>query len=148
MLNDLPIRAIKVGTTWSAELIELIATALSRVDMPIVINQVMVTAAGDWLSGDDDPIRRAVIDRLFPLADVITPNLREAELLAGSRTGEHDHRELAERLVGLGARAVVVSSGGDQHGDWFYDGDSRTTSTPASGTTPTPTTAPAARTRR
>jgi hydroxymethylpyrimidine/phosphomethylpyrimidine kinase len=119
VLDDLPIRAIKVGTTWSAELIELIAAALSRVDVPIVIDPVMVTAAGDWLSGDGDPIRRAVIDRLFQLA----PNLREAELLAGSRTGEHDHRELAERLVGLGARAVVVSSGGDQHGDWFYDGD-------------------------
>jgi hydroxymethylpyrimidine/phosphomethylpyrimidine kinase len=122
VLDDLPIRAIKVGTTWSVELVELIGSALAAVGVPVVVDPVMVTAAGDWLSGDDDRIRRTIIDVLFPIADVITPNLREAELLAGSDPGEHDHRELAERLTRLGARSVVVSSGRDQHGDWFYDG--------------------------
>jgi hydroxymethylpyrimidine/phosphomethylpyrimidine kinase len=123
VLQDLPIRAIKVGTTWSVELVELIGIALSSVDVPVVVDPVMVTAAGGWLSGDGDRIRQAVIDMLFPVAEVITPNLPEAELLAGSDPGVHDHRELAEQLVRLGARSVVVTSGRDLHGDWFFDGD-------------------------
>ncbi|MGH3773536.1 MAG: bifunctional hydroxymethylpyrimidine kinase/phosphomethylpyrimidine kinase [Pseudonocardiaceae bacterium] len=123
VLDDLPIRAIKVGTTWSVEVVELIGAALAAVEMPVVLDPVMVTAAGGWLSGDGDRIRRTVIDVLFPIADVITPNLREAELLAGSDPGKHNHRELAERLARLGARSVVVSSSRDQPGDWFFDGN-------------------------
>lgn len=123
VLDDLPIRAIKVGTTWSVEVVELIGAALAAVEVPVVVDPVMVTATGSWLSDDGDRIRRTVIDVLFPIADVITPNLREAELLAGSGPGEHNHRELAERLARLGARSVVVTSGRGQPGDWFFDGD-------------------------
>lgn len=122
VLSDLPIRAIKVGTTWSTALIELLGQRLAGSVVPVVLDPVMVTAAGAWLSEDNLRVRQAVIEHLFPVADVITPNVREAELLAGVEPGSCEHRELAESLVQRGAPAVVVTSSGDQHGDWFFDG--------------------------
>jgi len=123
VMDDFPVSAVKVGATWSVELVELIGTLLAGSEVPVVIDPVMVTAAGGRLTDDNAAIRQAVVDRLFPVADVVTPNLFEAEVLADVAAGATDHRTLAERLVGLGARAVLVSAGGRAAGDWFFDGD-------------------------
>jgi hydroxymethylpyrimidine/phosphomethylpyrimidine kinase len=59
------------------------------------------------------------VERLFPLAAVLTPNLPEAEALAGV---SGSRRALAERIVELGARAVVVTGGhGEEPGDLLLD---------------------------
>jgi hydroxymethylpyrimidine/phosphomethylpyrimidine kinase len=61
-----------------------------------------------------------LVARLFPLATVVTPNLMEAEALAGEGT----RRELAERIHDLGAPAVVVTGGhGEEPVDHLYDGE-------------------------
>jgi hydroxymethylpyrimidine/phosphomethylpyrimidine kinase len=61
-----------------------------------------------------------LVERLFPLATVVTPNLNEAVALAG---GSASRRELAERIHELGAPAVVVTGGhGDEPIDHLYDG--------------------------
>jgi hydroxymethylpyrimidine/phosphomethylpyrimidine kinase len=127
VLDGMPCVGVKVGTTWSAELLELVGSRLRPLrgrGVPVVVDPVMVTAAGSWLSSVDTAAAE-VARRLFPAATVLTPNRREAELLAGS-DARTPRRELAERIVAAGARAVVITAGPDERGDWFYDGHEHT----------------------
>jgi hydroxymethylpyrimidine/phosphomethylpyrimidine kinase len=119
VLTDLDVNAIKVGMTWSVEHIEAIGQRLAQVEVPVVIDPVMVTAVGSSLTGSG--IKAAVLRHLFPVAEVVTPNLAEARLLTGRP--DASPQELAERLVALGARAAVVTCGGPQGGEWFADAD-------------------------
>jgi hydroxymethylpyrimidine/phosphomethylpyrimidine kinase len=85
----------------------------------------MVAKSGDRLL--DEHAVAALTGELLPLAALVTPNLPEAEVLTGMpvRTLD-DQREAARRIVGLGARAVVVK-GGHAHSeeivDVLYDGE-------------------------
>ncbi|MEV0265858.1 bifunctional hydroxymethylpyrimidine kinase/phosphomethylpyrimidine kinase [Streptomyces sp. NPDC050617] len=115
---DLAVRAVKVGTAWSAEHIAAIADLLSGLGVPVVLDPVMVSAAGGDLAGAD--ARAELIGSLLPLAEVITPNVAEARLITGD--GTSGARTLAQRMIDLGAPAVVVTSGGEDDGDWFADG--------------------------
>jgi hydroxymethylpyrimidine/phosphomethylpyrimidine kinase len=86
--------------------------------VPLVVDPVMVASSGAKLLQDDAV--EALVDRLFPLAIVVTPNLMEAEVLAGSGT----RRELAERIHELGAPAVIVTGGhGQEPVDHLFDGE-------------------------
>jgi hydroxymethylpyrimidine/phosphomethylpyrimidine kinase len=76
----------------------------------------MVASSGAKLLQDDAV--EALVDRLFPLATVVTPNLMEAEALAGSGS----RRELAERIHELGASAVIVTGGHGEPVDHLFDG--------------------------
>jgi hydroxymethylpyrimidine/phosphomethylpyrimidine kinase len=86
--------------------------------VPLVVDPVMVASSGTKLLQDDAV--ESLVDRLFPLATVVTPNLMEAEALAGAGT----RRELAERIHELGAPAVIVTGGhGDASIDHLFDGE-------------------------
>ena len=79
----------------------------------------MIASSGAQLLQDDAV--ETLIRRLFPLAAVVTPNLPEAEALTGLRGAPR--RELAERLVELGAPAALVTGGhGDEAVDHLFDG--------------------------
>lgn len=117
VLADIEVDAVKVGMTWSREHIEAVGDRLTKAALPVVIDPVMVTAAGTSLAGDN--IRAAVLKHLFPVATVVTPNLAEARLL--TRRADATARELAERLIELGAAAAVVTCGGPDGGEWFAD---------------------------
>jgi len=79
---------------------------------------VMVASSGAKLLEDDAV--ESLVDRLFPLATVVTPNLMEAQALAG----EGSRRELAERIHELGAPAVIVTGGhGGEAVDHLFDGE-------------------------
>jgi hydroxymethylpyrimidine/phosphomethylpyrimidine kinase len=120
VFDDVPIDAVKVGTTWSVEIIKLIADRLIGFSKPIIFDPVMATASSAPLGGDRDVIP-AIIERMFPLATVITPNLKEAQHIAGLH-GDVDPQRLAESLGGLGARAVLITDALPDGGDWFFDG--------------------------
>ena len=105
---DIGVDAAKTGMLFSRELIDTVADFLAVHRVPLVVDPVMVASSGAKLLEDDAV--EALVDRLFPLATVVTPNLMEAEALAGSGT----RRELAERIHELGAPAVIVTGG---HGD-------------------------------
>ena len=100
-------------------------TGEARVDephlaVPIVVDPVLGTASGSSLG--DGCALDVVRSLLFPLATVITPNLREARLLAGDVDGS-DPAELAESLAGFGARAVLITEAQPETGgDWLFDG--------------------------
>jgi hydroxymethylpyrimidine/phosphomethylpyrimidine kinase len=79
----------------------------------------MVASSGARLLREDAV--RSYIEVLLPLATVVTPNLLEAEVLAG---GTGSRRELAERIHARGAAAVIVTGGhGEQAVDHLFDGE-------------------------
>jgi hydroxymethylpyrimidine/phosphomethylpyrimidine kinase len=101
---------------FSRRLIETVADFLEEHRVPLVVDPVMVASSGAKLLEDDAV--DALVGRLFPLATVVTPNLDEAEALAGSGT----KRELAERIHELGAPAVIVTGGHGAPVDHLFDG--------------------------
>jgi hydroxymethylpyrimidine/phosphomethylpyrimidine kinase len=118
VFSDIGVDAAKTGMLFSRELIETVADFLALHRVPLVVDPVMVASSGAKLLQDDTV--QSLVDRLFPLATVVTPNLMEAEALAG--TGSR--RELAERIHELGAPAVIVTGGhGEDAIDHLFDGE-------------------------
>ena len=118
VFSDIGVDAAKTGMLFSAPIIEAVADFLEEQPVPLVVDPVMVASSGARLLRDDAV--EALVGRLFPLATVVTPNLPEAEALAG---GPSSRRELAERLHRLGAPAVVVTGGhGTDAVDHLFDG--------------------------
>jgi hydroxymethylpyrimidine/phosphomethylpyrimidine kinase len=111
VLEDLGADAAKCGMLSTAAIIEAIAEVLA--EMPIeklVVDPVMVAKSGDPLLQPD--ARQALIGRILPLALVVTPNLPEAEALAGIQvTSREDMEEAARRIHALGPRHVLVKGG-------------------------------------
>jgi hydroxymethylpyrimidine kinase/phosphomethylpyrimidine kinase len=117
--DDIGVDAAKTGMLFSARIIETVADFLEGRETTLVVDPVMLASSGAKLLQDDAV--DVLVRRLFPLATIVTPNLSEAEALAG-RPGA-PRRELAERLHELGAAAVIVTGGhGDEPIDHFYDG--------------------------
>jgi hydroxymethylpyrimidine/phosphomethylpyrimidine kinase len=121
VLTDIGADALKTGMLHSAEVIETVAGAFRRhaPGTPLVVDPVMVAKGGHrlLLSAAEAALR----DLLLPMATLLTPNLPEAEVLAGFpvRT-EADMRRAAEQLTRLGARAVLMK-GGHLEGDRVVD---------------------------
>ncbi len=119
VFDDIGVDAAKTGMLFSHEIIEAVAEFLERHPVPLVVDPVMIATSGAQLIKDDAV--EVLIDRLFPLATVVTPNLPEAEALAGKPGASR--RELAEHLVALGAPAVLVTGGHGQAAiDHLFDG--------------------------
>jgi hydroxymethylpyrimidine/phosphomethylpyrimidine kinase len=118
VFDDIGVDAAKTGMLFSRELIETVADFLGEHAVPLVVDPVMLASSGAKLLQDDAV--EILVGRLFPLATVVTPNLPEAEALAG-RSGSR--AELAERIHELGAPAVIVTGGhGDEAVDHLFDG--------------------------
>jgi hydroxymethylpyrimidine/phosphomethylpyrimidine kinase len=119
VFDDIGVDGAKTGMLFSAALIETVAGFLADHRVSLVVDPVMVASSGAKLLQDDAV--EAYVERLFPLATVVTPNLPEAEALAG---GPGTRRELAERIHALGAPAVIVTGGhGAEPVDHLFDGD-------------------------
>ena len=116
VLSDFGAEAAKCGMLSTAPIIEAVAATLA--DDPVdklVVDPVMVAKSGDALLQPE--ARQALIDRVLPLALVVTPNLPEAESLAGiSVASRPDMEEAARRIHRLGPRYVLVK-GGHLEGD-------------------------------
>jgi hydroxymethylpyrimidine/phosphomethylpyrimidine kinase len=122
--DDIGVDAAKTGMLFSRELIETVADHLEAHPVPLVVDPVMVASSGAKLLRDD--AIEALVHRLFPLATVVTPNLREAQVLASQvqGPGPWTRRELAEAIVELGAPAVIVTGGhGEDPVDHLFDGE-------------------------
>ena len=118
VFGDIGVDAAKTGMLFSRELIETVADFLDTHRLALVVDPVMVASSGAKLLQDDAV--ETLVTRLFPRATVVTPNLMEAEALAG-RDGTR--RELAEAIHALGAPAVVVTGGhGEPPVDHLFDG--------------------------
>lgn len=109
--EDFQIAALKTGMLSSAAIIETVTAGIERHRLgPLVVDPVMIAKSGDRLLREDaiDALRR----RLVPLAAVVTPNIPEAEVLAGRSIRTRDDRLAAARaIMELGAHAVVIKGG-------------------------------------
>jgi hydroxymethylpyrimidine/phosphomethylpyrimidine kinase len=118
VFDDIGVDAAKTGMLFSKLLIETVADYLEARPVPLVVDPVMVASSGAQLLEDDAV--DALVSRLFPLATVVTPNLLEAQSLAGM---SGTRAELATRLHELGAPAVIVTGGhGEDAVDHVFDG--------------------------
>lgn len=119
--DDIGVDAVKVGMLGTAETVDAVVEALSMVgEAPVVVDPVMVAESGAVLLADD--AREALVERLLPLATVVTPNIPEAIALTGA--GEpHSQDDLAREVLALGPQAVVVTGGHSERLlDLFFDG--------------------------
>ncbi len=119
--GDIGVDAVKVGMLGDEPTIGAVVEALDLVrDAPVVVDPVMVSQSGAVLL--DPNAKAALIERVLPLATVVTPNLPEARQLAGLSAGAQPE-ELAEAIGALGPEAVIVTGGHTEEGaDVLFDG--------------------------
>jgi hydroxymethylpyrimidine/phosphomethylpyrimidine kinase len=111
VIRDLQISAAKTGMLPTAEIVAEVARLFSEEALPApVVDPVMVSTSGHDLIGDE--AFHVLKTRLLPVARVLTPNIPEAERLAGfAIQSESDMRRAAEAIKSLGVRAVLVKGG-------------------------------------
>jgi len=125
LFEDVSIQVVKIGMVASIPLIKAIAGALGKVDRPpVVLDPVMVSKSGYPLLSSD--AQTALVNYLFPMTDVLTPNICEAESLAGkSISTVEDMKTAARDIMALGVNQVVIKGGHLNSGpatDVAYDG--------------------------
>jgi hydroxymethylpyrimidine/phosphomethylpyrimidine kinase len=111
VVEDIGVDAVKIGMLHSAETVRTVASALRRHRLQrVVLDPVMIATSGAVLI--DREAVDVLVAELFPLADVVTPNLDEAALLvAQPLQGEADMEAAARQLLERGARAVLLKGG-------------------------------------
>jgi len=111
IIEDLSVAAAKTGMLPTAEIVAEVARLFAEENLPApVIDPVVVATSGDVLI--DEEAFEILKTRLFPLARIVTPNIPEAEKLAGiTIETEDDMRRAAEVIQSMGARAVLVKGG-------------------------------------
>lgn len=124
IFQDIYPDAVKIGMVANQELIEVIGEKLKEYHAKnIVVDPVMVSTSGSRLLNED--AQEAAVNKLFALADVITPNIPEAEVLSGmSIHTKQDMSEAAKKLFS-NVRGSVLLKGGhavEDANDLLYDG--------------------------
>jgi hydroxymethylpyrimidine/phosphomethylpyrimidine kinase len=124
VLDDFGADAVKLGMLSTAPIIRAVAERLvAHGQTRVILDPVMVAKAGVALLQPD--ARTALIEALLPLAEVVTPNLPEAGVLAEMTVAtEQDMQEAARRIHAKGPRHVLVKGGHlpDSATDFLYDG--------------------------
>ncbi|HZP12097.1 MAG TPA: bifunctional hydroxymethylpyrimidine kinase/phosphomethylpyrimidine kinase [Nevskiaceae bacterium] len=117
LIADAAPRAAKIGLLGDAAQIEVIAQQLRPLAIPTVMDPVLRAGGGRALVSTQ--LEAAMIDGLFPIVELLTPNAREARRLAR----ENDLQRCGTALRDLGARNVLIT-GGDEPGervvDWLF----------------------------
>jgi hydroxymethylpyrimidine/phosphomethylpyrimidine kinase len=109
VVEDLGVDAVKVGMLADETTVDAVVEGLRLVDgAPLVVDPVMVAESGAPLLAPD--ARAVLIERILPLASVVTPNVLEARSLSGLGEGA-GQEELGRAILALGPRAVVVTGG-------------------------------------
>lgn len=110
-LEDAGTAAVKIGMLANAPIVRAVAAALARRGQArVVLDPVLRSTSGGTLL--DDAGQRALLALLLPLADLITPNLPEAEVLLGQPIrGIAGMKAAARHLLDRGARAVLIKGG-------------------------------------
>lgn len=111
VMEDICPQAIKIGMINDTEIVEVIAESLQKYRPRFVVfDPVMVSTSGCKLM--EDEAIEAITTRLIPLATLITPNLSEAEILAGQKINTvEDMQRQAKKMLELGCKGVLIKGG-------------------------------------
>lgn len=124
VLDGFPVRAVKTGMLFSAEIINVIVETLARYPaIPLVIDPVFAATSGSRLIREDAVA--ALTEKLFPLAALLTPNMPEAEILLENRLETLPQLETAAGKLFDRFHVPVLMKGGhlqDKAVDIFFDG--------------------------
>ena len=128
IFTDIYPDAVKIGMVSSAELIGVIAEKLHTYGAKhIVVDPVMVATSGSKLLRDDAV--QALTEKLLPMAEVVTPNIPEAEILSGMKIeNEEDMLKAAEKIGREHGCAVLLKGGhsvNDANDLLYSDGECR-----------------------
>jgi hydroxymethylpyrimidine/phosphomethylpyrimidine kinase len=96
IISDFKIAAVKIGMLPNREVIEVVAETIERYSLQNVVLDPVISSTSGFKLIDDIKI---LIERMFPLADVITPNIPEAELLTGMKVKDTDGMKRAARAL-------------------------------------------------
>ena len=120
VVQDIGVDAVKIGMLHSPDVVHVVADAIRTYQLPhVVLDPVMVATSGDRLIAQETVA--VLVQELFPLAEVVTPNLDEAGWLLGrSIEGVDSLDDAAQDLLRLGAN-VALLKGGHLPGDWVVD---------------------------
>lgn len=114
VVDDFEVAAVKTGMLGDADVVEAVAALAREGLLPhLVVDPVLISSTQHLLMADGGV--RAYREALFPLATVVTPNLREAAVLCGVDVRDisslEDMRALGRELLALGPRYVLVKGG-------------------------------------
>jgi hydroxymethylpyrimidine/phosphomethylpyrimidine kinase len=125
VLVDDDVDAIKVGMLGNAATVEAVARTLAPLSStPIVVDPVLAASSGEALLSED--AIAPLLERLFPLAALVTPNLPEAARLTGLPVDTDEERVAAARRLRGPITAVLLKGGhgaGDELVDLLLDGE-------------------------
>lgn len=126
VMEDIGADAVKIGMLHSAEVVEVVAKAIEKYNIKnVVLDPVMVATSGHRLI--EEEAIGALRERLLPLARVITPNIPEAEILAGVTIGSNDELPRVARLLSLEGKVSVLLKAGhlteERLVDYFYNAE-------------------------
>lgn len=103
VIDDFEIDAVKIGMLYSAASMRCVASALKNVDAPIIVDPVMISTTNGTLMRPS--AIRTFCSQILPIADVLTPNLDEAQTLSGMRGASAS----AKSLIVHGAKSVIIT---------------------------------------
>ena len=116
IFTDIPPDSVKIGMVSSAALIETIAQCLEEYrPRNVVVDPVMVATSGARLLNEDAVA--TLREKLLPLADLITPNIPEAEVLSGQTISDEEGMLQAARIIGETYHCAVLCKGGHRVSD-------------------------------
>lgn len=122
------VRAIKIGMLGTRAAVDAVAECLLPAALPVVLDPVLAASSGGTLLDADG--RAAMLEKLLPRATVVTPNIPEAAALLGDKPAADESALIrqAQRLLALGARAVLLKGGhgtGEEAVDLLVSSDGR-----------------------
>lgn len=110
IMDGFKVNAAKTGMLMNSEIMEALAELLPERDFPLVVDPVCVSQSGHTLLEESDLF--TLRKKILPLADLITPNIPEAEALAGFPIKDLDGVKSAiKALQGMGAKNVLIKGG-------------------------------------
>lgn len=126
IMEDMGCDAAKTGMLSNQNIIEVIANRIQKYDIKkLIIDPVMVAESGDRLL--QEQAEDALLQKLLPLAYLVTPNIYEAEIISGMQIENSDDvKKAAQKIHSLGVRNVLIKGGhlqDKQAADLLFDGN-------------------------
>lgn len=119
VIDDLHPSFIKIGMLSNADIVMIVAKALSRYSIPVILDPVIVSSTGHRLLSIE--AQEIIKSQLLPLSMLVTPNIPEMEALANHSVDTYEHKvEASKILFDFGAKAILLK-GGHEEGEHKCD---------------------------